>query len=95
MSQSVRDAQLNSTGYEQKVAFNSAAQPIDIGLDAKYALLQAEAGNVRWRDDGVAPTATVGMLIVANSDFWYTGDIKRLSLIGVDGNAILNASGYK
>jgi hypothetical protein len=97
MTQSVRDAQLKSTGYEQKTAFNAAAEAMDTTKinDAHYLLLQAEGGDVRWRDDGVAPTTTVGMLIAEGQDFWFTGDVKRLSVIGVDGAAILNASGYK
>lgn len=90
----VRDVQLEPTGYEQKTAFNGAAVPLEVG-DATAVLLQAEVTNVRWRDDGVAPTATVGMLIPAGQDFWYTGGPRRLSVIGVDGNSILNATGYK
>jgi hypothetical protein len=31
-----------------------------------HAVVQAEGGDVRWRDDGIHPTATVGMLLKEN-----------------------------
>lgn len=94
MSFSIVDKPVQSVGYEQKTAFNGAAETVVIP-GAVYLLLQAEGTDVRWRDDGGSPTSTVGMVLPAGQDFWYTGDIKHLRVIGVDGDSILNITGYK
>lgn len=38
-----------------------------------YAEVQAHTKAVRWRDDGTAPTATIGHLIPAGKTFRYVG----------------------
>lgn len=98
MSFSFIDKPLTPTGHDQHTSFDAAAEKLDrtnIGEDSRYVLLQAETNGVRWRDDGVLPTASVGMLIPAGQDFWYTGNIDNLRVIGVDGTSILNVAGYK
>ena len=61
----------------------------------QLALLQAEGQNVRWRDDGIAPTATVGMLLIAGSDpYPYDGVLTNIRFIQAAGGAILNVSFY-
>lgn len=94
MSMATHDQPLTPCGYEQHTSFNSAAVPLNVG-DASYLLLGAEGSNVRWRDDGTDPTSTVGNLLAAGDDFWYTGDPKLIKAIGVDANSILNVSAYK
>lgn len=93
MSMGVHDQLLRPAGYEQKVTFNGAAEKIKIS-QPDYVLLTAEAGNIRWRDDGVDPTILIGTPLLAGTDFWYTGDVKTLRVIGVDAAAILNVNGY-
>lgn len=61
---------------------------------AAFALLNPETKGVRWRDDGVAPTASVGMLIEAGEYFTYQGDLSALLLIQVEATAVLNVSYY-
>jgi len=94
MSMGTHDQSLTPVGYEQHVSFSGAAVPLKI-KDSSYLLLQATGTAVRWRDDGTAPTATVGMQLDANQDFWYTGDPKAIKAIGIDGSSVLNVSGYK
>ncbi len=54
-------------------------------------ILQAEDQNVRWRDDGVAPTATVGMLLrITDPPFEYFGNLSALQVIRTAPGAILN-----
>jgi hypothetical protein len=48
---------------------------------ARYALIQAEGANVRWRDDGVAPTASVGFRLLQDDSFVYTGDLSAIQFI--------------
>ena len=55
-------------------------------------LLFPEAQNVRWRADGAAPTATVGMLLptTATQPFYYDGDLNALRVIEATASAKLN-----
>jgi len=62
---------------------------------ANRALIQCETQDVRWTDDpAVDPTASVGMLLKANTVLSYTGDLSKLRLIQVAATAVLNVSYY-
>lgn len=59
------------------------------------ALIQAEAQDVRWTDDGlVTPTAAIGMLLKANTVLEYEGDLTKFRMIQAVGGAIVNISYY-
>ena len=80
-------------GYQQITSLSSStALPVPAG--ATLALIVPETQNVRWRDDGVAPTASVGMLVPANSSMSYDGDLKAIRFIAATSGAILNVSYY-
>jgi len=66
------------------------------GLNAKpvLALIIAEGAPVRWRDDGVAPTASVGMPIAVGVPFQYDGDLTKIRFIQQSSSGILNISYY-
>ena len=83
-------------GYVQMTTI-LAATALVVPVGATYALLQAEAQDVRWRDDGTNPTTTVGMLLKAGQDpSGFTGDqIKAMLVIQSTAGAILNISYYK
>jgi hypothetical protein len=57
-------------------------------------LITSEAAAVRWRDDGVAPTASVGMPLAAGVTLQYDGDISRVRFIQQTAGAKLNISYY-
>lgn len=59
-----------------------------------YAVIQAEAQPVRWRDDGSAPTATVGMTIAAGAELRYDGNLNAIRFIETAASAKLNISYY-
>jgi hypothetical protein len=62
---------------------------------AELAVIRVEAQNLRWRDDGVAPTATVGMLILpADQPYVYTGDLANIQLSAATAGCIVNISFY-
>lgn len=52
------------------------------------------AQAIRWRDDGVNPTTTVGMPQVVNVPFTYTGDLKNFKMISSTAGAEVNISYY-
>jgi len=63
-------------------------------LTANMAVITAEVQSLRWRDDGTAPTAAVGNLIVTGIPFEYLGNLSALQLIGAAAGAIANISQY-
>lgn len=55
------------------------------------ARFSAETQAVRWRDDGIAPTATLGMPLAVGSEVEYRGDdLGKLKLFQQAATAILN-----
>jgi len=89
----VTDGNLEPTGYQQ-INDLSAVRGLN-PQGGRIALIQAVSRRVRWRDDGEDPTPTVGMLLVAGQDFWYTGDVKKIRFIEVSAGAELNISFYR
>jgi hypothetical protein len=62
---------------------------------ANCAVIQAETQNVRWSDDGVAPTASVGQILAAGNDMFYDGNLAALKFIEVTASAKLNVTYYE
>lgn len=92
----------SAMGYGQEAALSTAknlpSQPsTDKNGQSKRPLIAAiiaETQSVRWRDDGVAPTASVGMLLPVNTVFVYDGDISRIQFIETTASASLSVSYY-
>lgn len=59
-----------------------------------YAIIQAEAQALRWRDDGTDPTTTIGMTIPAGGELRYDGDLKKIRLVNAVAGSIANVSYY-
>jgi hypothetical protein len=59
-----------------------------------FALIVAETQGVRWRDDGTAPTASVGMPLAVGVPLQYDGDLSRIRFIEQTASAKLNISYY-
>jgi hypothetical protein len=80
-------------GYQQ-IATLTSSTALTVPEGAKRAIIQAETQNVRWRDDGTAPTASVGMLIASGASISYVGDLKTFRVIEATASAKLNVSYY-
>jgi len=59
------------------------------------AVIAVESQGIRWRDDGVAPTSTVGMPVAPGAVLIYDGDLTRFRFIQTAGSATVNVSYYK
>lgn len=88
-------------GYQQITSLSSAAnltvpQRTPNGQNNKpvFALITAEGQAVRWRDDKVSPTASVGMPLAAGATLQYDGDLTNIQFIEQLGGARLNISYY-
>ena len=88
-------------GYQQITSL-SAATGLTVptkdlnGLSGspRIALITPETQGVRWRDDGVAPTASVGMPLAAGVTLQYDGDLTQIKFIEQTASAKLNISYY-
>jgi len=57
-------------GYQQLTGL-STAKPVVVPKGANYAMVRCTGGDVRWRDDGGVPTATVGYPLAAGDELRY------------------------
>lgn len=82
------------TGHSQVTSLSSAATVGTVPAATDYAVIQVQDQQVRWRDDGTAPTATVGMLMSPGDVLKYDGNLASLKFIEVAASAKLNVSFY-
>lgn len=61
---------------------------------ANYAIIQTEGAPVRWRDDNVAPTASVGMRLPVGSELRLDSRLDTVRVIQEAAGAKLNISYY-
>lgn len=89
-------------GYQQITSLSSAqsltvpAVNPQTGLASQpsFALIVCETQAVRWRDDGTAPTSSVGMPLAVGVTLQYDGDLTKIKFIEQTGSAKLNISYY-
>ena len=79
-------------GYQQLTL--AGAVSLTVPVQAHYAVLVAEVQAVRLRDDGTAPTTSVGWLLPVGVPFTYTGSLSALQAIQATSGAILNVLYY-
>ncbi len=80
-------------GYQQ-ISTLSASIGLTVPVGATMALIVPEAQNIRWRDDGTAPTASVGMPVTVGSFLNYDGDLNKIRFIEQASGSKLNVSYY-
>lgn len=88
-------------GYQQITNLSSATgltvPQIDMNGMAgtpRIAIITPESQGVRWRDDGVTPTASVGMPLSAGVTLQYDGDLSQIKFIEQVSGAKLNITYY-
>jgi hypothetical protein len=85
--------------YQLSVANTASSASLTSGgipPGATMASLQAESANVRYRDDGGAPTSAIGSLVVSGQNpMPYTGTLSRLRFIAASGSPLLNVNFYR
>lgn len=62
--------------------------------NAISAIITVENSSVRWRDDGIPPTAFIGYPLAQNDELDYSGDPSRLQFVDQSSGAILSISYY-
>jgi hypothetical protein len=81
-------------GFQQITALTVAAA-FTVPAGATYALVMCTGANVNYRDDGTAPTATIGMQITAGAAPIPLANLAALQFIQQSATAVLNVSYYK
>jgi hypothetical protein len=88
-------------GYQQITSLTAATAltvpQTDLnGLSCKpsIAMIVAEGAAVRWRDDDVNPTASIGMPLSTGVMLQYDGDITKIKFIEQSASAKLNIIYY-
>jgi len=72
----------------------SSSTALTVPAGARVALIQAETQDVRFRDDGTAPTSTVGFLLVDGDSIFYDSVLQSLRFIETVASAKLNVLYY-
>lgn len=90
---------LVALGYCQITSLGSAVTLAGGGCtvpsNATAIYVEAETQGVRYRDDGVAPTSSVGMPIASGGVLFYAGPLGALQFIQQSATAKLNVLFYK
>lgn len=81
-------------GYQQITSL-ATSTALSVPTGATIAVISVEAAGVRYRDDGTAPTAAIGMPLLAGANFTYGGNLASLRFIAISGSPVLNVSYYK
>jgi hypothetical protein len=80
-------------GYQQITSL-SASTGLTTPEGARYARIACTGQDVRWRDDGTAPTASVGMPLPVGAEMLYSGKLEALKFIEQSASAVLNIAYY-
>jgi hypothetical protein len=80
-------------GYQQIVGLASSTA-LTVPTGATVAFIAVSTQAVRYRDDGTAPTATVGMPVPAGSQLMYSGSLSAVRFIQQTATATLDISYY-
>jgi len=92
----VKDTPLSNMGFQQ-IVNPAASTALTVPTGSRYALFNCSAGTIVWRDDGTAPTATIGIIMNpltgAVQNYWYTGELAAVRVIQAT-SGTLNVSYY-
>ena len=82
-------------GYQQ-ITVNGTAVSLTVPTGAAAVVVRAETQNIRWRDDGVAPTASTGFLMNStDAPYVFGGALAALQFINTGSSTSLDVSYYK
>lgn len=82
------------TAAQLAAAVSLTIPTLPSGDSPGYLVAQCNGGIIRWRDDGTAPTAALGMRIPDQSELTYVGDMTKIQFIVESGSPELNYSLY-
>ena len=81
-------------GYQQITSL-SASTSLTVPSYASVAVITVEGAGVRYRDDGTAPTASVGAPLAVGQSLTYMGALSNLKFIQQTSGATINVLYYR
>lgn len=81
-------------GYQQLTIDATTPATLTVPAGTVKALIKCETQAIRVRDDGTAPSATVGYPVATGVEFVYTGPFAALKIIGQVASAVVNVLYY-
>lgn len=78
--------QLTSVASSTLISTCSGGVP----ASSNYALICVSSAAINWRDDGTAPTASVGNPVASGSCFGFTGNMAALRVIAQTGSPVVD-----
>jgi hypothetical protein len=85
----------SSTGATQTLTLTGTAQSLTVPQGTVWATICIETAAARWRDDGTAPTATVGQPLTSGQCMQYSGPFSAFQLIAQSGSPVATISYYR
>lgn len=82
-------------GCQQITSLSSAAGFSSVPAGATLASIAVENEPVRYRDDGTAPTSSVGTLLPPGGPWPYTGSLSAIEFIQTAASATVDVCFYK
>ena len=86
--------QLRALGYAQMTSLSAATALPSVPSGTQEAFIVCTGQTVYWRDDGTSPTASVGVPLLVNTGFPYTGSLSKIKIIETTPSATCNVSYY-
>ena len=86
--------QISTLSSAQNLTVPSVDPNTGLNLMPTIAIITPETNGVRWRDDGVAPTASVGRPLAAGVTLQYDGDLRKIRFIEQTASAKINITYY-
>jgi predicted hotdog family 3-hydroxylacyl-ACP dehydratase len=90
---------MTACGYQQ-IASTGLATAVGLTIPTTsqqkptQCIITCETQAIRWRDDGVNPTATVGYPLAVGAELRYDGNLPAIRFIEQTASAVLNVSYY-
>jgi hypothetical protein len=73
----------------------ASATNLTVPAGATIAEICVETNAVRYRDDGTAPTSTIGIPVASGTCFQYAGNLLAIQFIAQTGSPTIDAEYYK
>lgn len=81
-------------GCHQLASFSTSTS-LTVDTGATFAAGSVEGNSVRYRDDGVAPTASVGIVLAAGANFYFSENLSNMQFIPTTGSATIDYCDYR
>lgn len=86
--------QVSNTATTIGAATPTSTTTCTIPARTAWVRIDIETVSVRSRDDGTAPTASIGNLTAAGATMYYNGDLSKLQFIATANTATIDVAFY-